>query len=345
MRIGISVIVCCYNSADRLPETLRHLAQQKVPQFINWEVIIINNASTDNTYKIAIESWKQYNAQAIGFKVFDIQTPGKNYAFKKGVDEAAFEYLLTCDDDNRLGEHYVANAFHIMQADTSIGVLGGRGIFDAEMPSWPEADQFKNSYVNGSQTWAKTDYWVYGAGSVCRKSILIEFYENNWQPITTGRTGSKLICGEDVELCFMYYLNGYKIVANDSLTFRHFVPLKRQNISYILKLYFWQSYSYVLLSPYLSLIDKDTRGLNNRLDDILLSTKKALIKELTKLAYQKLIRWKSIDRMQQFTLQSYYGTLLSVYQNKKKMIAHFNQLKKVLNKPLPPLQNGIVTAK
>jgi len=345
MQLGVSVIVCCYNSKDKLPDTLRHLAQQQVPPDVKWEIIIINNASTDNTANVARQLWKDFNIHHVNFEVIDQPVAGLKNAREKGVSHSRYDFMLFCDDDNWLSPFYVATVFAIMQADALIGVVGGCGAFEPEQPVQNEIVEFKNSYVIGPQTWAATDHYVYGAGCTYRKPALLDFYAKGWQPITLGRTGNRLTSGEDVELCFMYYLNGYKIVANDSLTFRHFVPLKRQNISYILKLYFWQSYSYVLLSPYLSLIDKDTRGLNNRLDDILLSTKKALIKELTKLAYQKLIRWKSIDRMQQFTLQSYYGTLLSVYQNKKKMIAHFNQLKKVLNKPLPPLQNGIVTAK
>ena len=52
---GVSVIVCCYNSAQRLQETIKHLAQQQVPALINWEVIIVNNASTDATYEIALK--------------------------------------------------------------------------------------------------------------------------------------------------------------------------------------------------------------------------------------------------------------------------------------------------
>ena len=51
---GISVIVCCYNSAERLTETIKHLAGQNVPHYIPWELIVVDNASTDNTAEISI---------------------------------------------------------------------------------------------------------------------------------------------------------------------------------------------------------------------------------------------------------------------------------------------------
>ncbi len=33
---GVSVVICCFNSAARLPETLRHLARQDCPSNLAW---------------------------------------------------------------------------------------------------------------------------------------------------------------------------------------------------------------------------------------------------------------------------------------------------------------------
>ena len=46
---GVSVVICCHNSGKRLPETLRHLAAQVVEEGIPWEVVIVDNASTDGS--------------------------------------------------------------------------------------------------------------------------------------------------------------------------------------------------------------------------------------------------------------------------------------------------------
>lgn len=53
IRAGVSIVICCYNSASRLPETLQHIAEQEVAANISWEVIVVDNASTDNTQEIA----------------------------------------------------------------------------------------------------------------------------------------------------------------------------------------------------------------------------------------------------------------------------------------------------
>jgi glycosyltransferase involved in cell wall biosynthesis len=332
MQLGVSVIICCYNSAKRLPETLKHLAMQLVPANILWEVIVIDNASTDNTFQVASQEWEKYITPNAGFRVLSQPIPGKNHAHKMGIIAARYEYILTCDDDNRLCADYVSTAYEIMCADNKIGVLGGCGIFDPEQPAWPDVEKHKQSYVNGSQTWAATEHWVYGAGCVCRKSLFTNLYNKEWQQITSGRNGTKLICGEDVEICFAFYLTGYKIVANDQLTFHHFVPLKRQNLKYLLNLQYWISYSYVLLNNYLMLMDGDKRSVKKKLNDWFIYNVKALIMFTVKLTRQKLTKWQPLSVDEKLKLQSYLGSLLSIFNNRNKIIKHHAQLMSMLKK-------------
>jgi len=52
---GVSVVICTYNGAERLPETIRHIANQTVPAHIPWEFIVVSNACTDNTEEVTRE--------------------------------------------------------------------------------------------------------------------------------------------------------------------------------------------------------------------------------------------------------------------------------------------------
>jgi glycosyltransferase involved in cell wall biosynthesis len=332
LKLGVSVIICCYNSAERLPCTLRCLAMQRVPQGVDWEVIVVDNASTDDTANVALSEWNKHNVQGVQFSVLHQPIPGKNYAYKSGLQKAKYEFLLTCDDDNRLDGSYVANVYETMQADGLIGVLGGCGILDAETPAWNGIDTHVQSYVNGSQkAWVANAHWVYGAGSACRKKLLNNLYEKNWQQITSGRNGTKLICGEDVEICFALFLSGYKIVADDRLSFKHFVPLKRQNMKYLLNLQYWISYSYVLLNNYLMLIDKDSCTVNKKLNRWLIHTLKQLIRLLIKLAYQKLIKRIPVSDAQKLSMKANLGVISSILQNRSKILRHHKILKKIFH--------------
>jgi len=329
--LGVSVIICSYNGAARLPKTLQHLALQQVPaEDIPWEIIIVDNASTDGTTSIAKTEWSNYNLPDVGFKVLQQNRPGKNYAFELGVKEARYEFILTCDDDNWLYPNYVATAFKTMQADTSIGALGGQGIFEPEQPAADGIEKFKEFYVTGPQTWAPEQHWVYGAGSVYKKCVFIDLINSGWQQITTGRQGTKLVCGEDVEICFMIYLMGYKVIAYDKLLFKHFVPLKRQSENYIIKLNFWLSYSNVLLNSYFSILHNDKRPIKSVINKWFLSSTLTVIKNTLSLVYQKIKTRNSLTIKQKIFYNNGYGIWYALFLNRKKIIDHHNRVKALL---------------
>jgi len=303
MSKGISVVVCCYNSAARLEQTLKHLALQQVADNIGWEIIIINNASTDNTAETARGEWLKYGLRDVPFKIVEEPAPGLSNARQKGIDESKYDYILFCDDDNWLCDDYVERCFKIMNDDSQIGVLGGCGVIEAEQPALISEDLLKFTTVWGPQIWAADSHWVYGAGAVYRKSILLELKNGDWRQVTTGRIGKKLLSGEDVEICLMNYLMGYKIIADDNLKFKHFVPHQRQNINYILKVAFWLNYSSVLLNGYFALVNGNKRPIEQIINHDLLSAAKSLIKLTVNLFYQKVIRFRPVSVEQKI---SYY---------------------------------------
>ncbi len=54
---GVSVAICSYNGRARLSETLTHLAHQVVPPDIRWELVFVDNGSTDGTSEIVKSIW------------------------------------------------------------------------------------------------------------------------------------------------------------------------------------------------------------------------------------------------------------------------------------------------
>src|SRR5260221_11052912 len=106
MPSGISVIVCCFNSATRISPTLKHLYNQKNISSSSWEIIIINNCSTDNTTEKATQVWDSFSSNKPSFKIVNESTPGLSVARQKGIDESYYDYVLFCDDDNWLEENY-----------------------------------------------------------------------------------------------------------------------------------------------------------------------------------------------------------------------------------------------
>lgn len=254
MKPGVSVIICCYNSAKRLPETLRHLALQEVPTNIPWEIIVINNASSDNTVEVAEYEWAKYNL-AIPFRIIEQPKAGLSNARDKGFEVAAYEYCLFCDDDNWLQNDYVRITFETMESDPMIGAVGGQGepVFEGVSPVWFE--EYKGLYAVDSQgnvgDITRGKGHLYGAGMAVRKFGYERILEGYFANVLSDRIGSSLSSGGDTEICFALVLAGYKIYFNPQLHFKHFITKNRLNKAYLVKLKLAISGSWILLQPYL----------------------------------------------------------------------------------------------
>ena len=257
MASGISVVICCFNSVLRIEQTLNHLMAQKGILQTSWEVIIVDNKSTDNTAEFSRSIWNSYDVEKPAFNVIFEPLQGLSMARSKGIEASQFDYVLFCDDDNWLNEDYLKKALENMETSPYIGALGGEGtpIFEMKEPPYFWINQYHVLAV-GPQAEKEGDITdtrrvLYGAGMVINKNAyntLIKKFQ--FQFLISDRKGNSLISSGDHELCFALRIIGYKIYYSRELKFRHFIPGSRTTIEYYKKLFLEFGKSYALLQPY-----------------------------------------------------------------------------------------------
>ena len=91
--IMCSFIVPCYNTAVYLPKCLNSIIRQT---YKNWEIIVINDGSTDNTADIAYSYAKNDNR----IKVFSQKNQGASAARNKALEAARGDYIIFLDSDD-----------------------------------------------------------------------------------------------------------------------------------------------------------------------------------------------------------------------------------------------------
>ncbi len=254
MKSGISIIVCCYNSAARIPATLKHLSLQHTAPNLDWEIILVDNASTDNTQQTAKEAWEKLGTN-VDFKIVEQPKKGLANAREMGVEKAKYDVLIFCDDDNWFEKDYVQNAFTIMKSNEQIGALGGNGIAisDEPLPAWFEKNKF--CYASFPQADKEGDLidpvsTLYGAGLVVSREALELLSNKKFKPLLTDRVGSMLTSGGDTELCYAIRLVGYKLWYSETLKFSHYLPSSRLSEAYLCKLVSAMSYCSGMLIIY-----------------------------------------------------------------------------------------------
>lgn len=96
-KIGISVIVCAKNEADNVIQFIPLLAEQDYP---NFEIILIDDASSDATLEIFEEFEKKYsNIRLVKVENNEAFWGNKKYALTLGIKASLKDYLLFTDAD------------------------------------------------------------------------------------------------------------------------------------------------------------------------------------------------------------------------------------------------------
>ena len=235
----VSVVLCCHNSAARLGPTLEHLLRQDVPPDLAWEVIVVDNASTDDTGRVARSLWPD-NAPA-PLRVVPEPRLGLIHARLRGLSAAGYEIVSFLDDDNWVAVDWVRRVAEIMAAAPRVGACGGRteAVTEITPPSW-FAD-YAAWYAVGRQgenagdiTWSRGRLW--GAGLTLRKKAWADLVENGFRSTLTGRSGKQMSAGEDTEICYALRLAGWRLWYDENLMLRHFIPAERLTVGYLTRL-------------------------------------------------------------------------------------------------------------
>lgn len=251
---GITLLVCGYNSAQRLPATLRALAGLAAPTPpFGVELLVIDNASTDDTAAVAEQLLTELRP-SFAWQVLHEPRAGKSHALEQGFATAHYRYVCIVDDDNWLAPDYLNLAWGILEAGPQIAALGGVGeaVFEVTPPAW--FPRFATDFAAAPQAphsgdVTQTNRYLYGAGTVLRKSAWYDVMSQGFVSLLTTVRGNKP-SGEDNEMCYALIFGGYKIWYEERLRFQHFIPAERLTWQYLRRTYRVNATAHVELRPW-----------------------------------------------------------------------------------------------
>ena len=124
----VSVIISCYNLAQFLPEAVASVIAQT---YENWEIIIVNDGSTDNTTEVAQQLISAYFNQNI--RLIEKKNGGPASARNAGIRVSNGEYILPLDADDKLSSIAIQHLINVAsnQDEPSV-VFGSYQMFGVE---------------------------------------------------------------------------------------------------------------------------------------------------------------------------------------------------------------------
>ena len=262
MTDGISIVICSYNGSQRIAQTLGCLAQQTVSGSFPWEVLLIDNLSTDHTAEAARQAW----TSSVPLRVMVEGDPGVRNARLRGIREAAYEFIAFVDDDNHVDEHWLQTAYDLMQSLPQAGAIGGLNLpeFESVPPNWYET--YQACYAVGAQAEeegeiSRPTQVLWSAGMVLRRTAWQDLERMNFQSLLVSRVGNKLLSGEDSEICYMLRLAGWKLYYTPRLKLGHLMTPNRLNWRYLCRLKRGFGATSVILSMYRRLYEYSLTGI------------------------------------------------------------------------------------
>ena len=98
--INISIIVPIYNIEKKLNKCIYSILEQT---YKNFELILVNDGSTDNSLKICNEYKRKDNR----IKIINKENQGLVLARKSGLDEATGKYIIFIDGDDWVHKYFI----------------------------------------------------------------------------------------------------------------------------------------------------------------------------------------------------------------------------------------------
>lgn len=267
-----SIIIPTYNGEKRIENAIQEILNLDIDKNDKYEVIIIDNNSTDNT----IELVKKFNIPNL--RIIKEEKQGLFFARERGINESKSNWIFFIDDDIKVQPNWIKAFFKKIDKNHNLGLIAAPLKFPLEYTIPKTIQRFKTIYPITDSNIKKATKKNFLSSMLClNKKAYFWLKNRNLNQRLKGRgfEGNKFNGGEDIE--FSLYLKyspfdvdytdetfGYHYLEKNRLTFENCLQLKKESGNILFKigpLFFGtkflfkyiSSYHYYIFRTYLSL--------------------------------------------------------------------------------------------
>lgn len=198
----VSVVIPAYNEEDNITKCLQALVGQETEE--KFEVILVNNNSTDKTEEIA----KTFLAK-LNLKILLEKQKGRGIARHMGFMKANSNIILSTDSDAHVPKNWIDTLVANLKKNGVVAVTGTCRISDCSKTTNNSFNFFQPLFMKGYRLVFK-HYWLSG--------FSFAIYKNIYQK--SGGFNTKLNAQEDIDLSFkVAKLGKIHFISNLPVTF------------------------------------------------------------------------------------------------------------------------------
>ncbi len=237
--LDLSAVICTYNGEQRLPQVLACLLAQLGTEHLAWEVIVVDNNSTDDTAQV-VKTYQQQWPQDIPLRYAFEPRQGAAYARQHAIQIARSPLVGFLDDDNHPALGWVLAAHRFGQAHPQAGAFGSRIRGDFETSPPPNFDRI-GAMLALTERGPKP--LIYdprqkilppAAGLVVRRQAWLNSVPAR---LSLADAIGFRAAGEDLEVVLHMQRHGWEIWYNPAMRMQHQIPASRFERDYLLRLF------------------------------------------------------------------------------------------------------------
>jgi glucosyl-dolichyl phosphate glucuronosyltransferase len=241
----ITVVICTYNRGRSLATALESVATQTLPQPVGWEILVVDNNSSDETRQVVEDFQLRYPGR---IRYLFEQRQGLSHARNAGIRDARGDILAFIDDDETADAEWLQNLTSNLLSGEWAGA-GGRVLaqWNGSRPRWASSNSsfalgplaaFDPRLEAGQMTVPPV-----GANMAFRKEAFDKY--GNFRT-ELGRSGNSLLSNEDIEFGRRLLAAGEQLRYEPSAVTHHPVEEIRARRDYFLAWWFNKGRSDVL---------------------------------------------------------------------------------------------------
>jgi GT2 family glycosyltransferase len=245
----LTVAICTWNRAAMLDRVLARMRELQIPAGLDWELLVVNNNSTDPTDEV-IDS----HLKALPVRRLHEAKPGLSNARNCAVENAGGELLVWTDDDVLVDPGWLAAYATAATAYPAAGYFGGTVVpwFEQPPPRWVarNLDLLHGPFALrdfGPETRPFTGTEApYGANMAFRTADL----KATGFDSRLGRTGAGMLSGEETAVIERLKADGRPGVWVGGAIVRHHIPAARMTPDYVWRFFHGLGRTRQRLTPY-----------------------------------------------------------------------------------------------
>jgi len=228
----ISIVFSTYNGKQTLPIMLKAFTNLVIPKG-GWELIAVDNNSTDNT-KPLLQEYESLLPLTILFE----RNNGKNHALNKALNYIQGDIIVFTDDDIIPQPDWLIKIRETADKNTSFSIFGGK-----IEPYWNTPPNLWNTdWINQGIVYAITSESndsgeisagkIWGPNMVIRRHIFDKGFKFNTK---IGPNGTNTYAmGSETSFTFMLEKKGYKCWFEPSMVVKHIIRENQMSSQWVL---------------------------------------------------------------------------------------------------------------